>query len=134
MNKEIDARAGRSPSQVTVSVGENAVSMDQKEIIRVYTENRRVVISSISGRYVTRMTLQELELLLCEESFVRISRFEIVNLKKVSSFDLSMTGTIRIRRTDFTVLRIRVLLSGTRRRIMRSMISRRTSSLSTCSL
>ena len=96
MNKEIDARAGRSPSQVTVSVGENAVSMDQKEIIRVYTENRRVVISSISGRYVTRMTLQELELLLCEESFVRISRFEIVNLKKVSSFDLSMTGTIRI--------------------------------------
>ena len=88
--------AENTPSQVTVYDGENAVSLDQSKISRVYTENRRVVVCSASGRYVTRMTLQELELLLGKESFVRISRFEIVNLRKVTGFDFSSAGTIRV--------------------------------------
>ena len=70
--------------------------MEQKDIIRVYTENRRVVVSTETGDHETKMTLREFEDILDRSFFVRISRFEIINLQKVFSFDLSMSGTIRV--------------------------------------
>ena len=55
-----------------------------------------MVISTDSGVYEARNSLKKMEEILSPSSFVRISRFEIVNLKKVFSFDLSMAGTIRV--------------------------------------
>ena len=52
-------------------------------------------MSRIRSLYMT-VTLKEFEDILDKDCFVRISRFEIVNLKKVFSFDLSMAGTIRV--------------------------------------
>ena len=70
--------------------------IDQKDIIRVYTENRKLIILTPKGEYSMRCTLRELEETLDPNCFVRISRFEILNMNKVSSFDLSMAGTIQV--------------------------------------
>jgi DNA-binding LytR/AlgR family response regulator len=42
------------------------------------------------------MTLQDIEKALNPNMFLRVSRYDIVNLKKVQRFDFSVSGTLRI--------------------------------------
>ena len=72
------------------------VFIAQSDIIRVYTESRKLILCTKDGRFELRQPLKELEEKLDREQFVRISRFEIMNLRKVSAFDFSNTGTIRV--------------------------------------
>lgn len=83
-------------SRIPVNDGDSIILLEQKDIIRVYTENRRVIVSAETGDHESRMTLKEFEDILDKGYFVRISRFEIINLSKVFSFDLSMSGTIKV--------------------------------------
>lgn len=83
-------------SRIPVNDGESIILLEQKDIMRVYTENRRVVVSTEAKDHESRMTLKEFEDILDKRYFVRISRFEIINLSKVFSFDLSMSGTIKV--------------------------------------
>lgn len=50
-----------------------------------------------------RQRLYELEQRFAAQRFARISHSEIVNLRKVTALDLTVTGTIRITLSDGTV-------------------------------
>ena len=85
----------RNP-RITVYQGNSRKSLSQQDIIRIYTENRKLIVRTIKNVYVARNALRDLEEVLDQESFVRISRFEIVNMTRVEAFDFSLSGTIKI--------------------------------------
>lgn len=70
--------------------------LSQRDIIRAYVEARKVRICTGEGVYDSRKTLAWLETVLNADRFVRISRFEIVNIRKIARFDFSMAGTVHI--------------------------------------
>ena len=77
--------------------------LEQKDIIRIYTENGKVFAKTADGIYTLRLRLYEAEERLDKKHFVRISNSEIINLKRVEKFDLSFTGTICVTLEDRTV-------------------------------
>lgn len=77
--------------------------LDQAEIFSIYASEGKVLCRTGSGTYTMRLRLYELEERLDKTKFVRISNSEIINLKKVKSFDLSFTGTICVSLSDGTV-------------------------------
>ena len=74
--------------------GEILLNMD--EIIRIYTQQRRVLVDSDRGSFSLRSRLYELEEKLDAAEFVRISNSEIVNRRRILHLDFSLTGTIRL--------------------------------------
>lgn len=74
--------------------GEILLNMD--EIIRIYTQQRRVLVDSDRGSFSLRSRLYELEEKLDAAEFVRISNSEIVNKRRILHLDFSLTGTIRL--------------------------------------
>ena len=74
--------------------GETLIEAD--EIIRIYTENRRVMLESTAGVYQLRRRLYELEERLDTCEFIRISNSEIVARRWIRGLDFSLTGTIRL--------------------------------------
>lgn len=81
---------------ITVYQSTTRSSVEQLEIIRVYTQERKLVIWTKDGAYYAKSTLRELEETLDEEWFVRISRYEIINLNWITGFDLTVRGTIKV--------------------------------------
>ena len=68
--------------------------LDPEEIYRIYAANGKVFAVTAKEEYSLRMRLYEAEERFRGSSFVRISNSEMINLKTVRSFDLSLTGTI----------------------------------------
>ena len=77
--------------------------LSQRDIVRVYVEARKVRIRTIDGIYDSRKPLSFLETVLNTDRFIRISRFEIVNIRKISRFDFGMAGTVHILFDDGSV-------------------------------
>lgn len=66
----------------------------EEDIVRIYGERQRVYAETLSGRFLLRERLYELENRLNPSLFVRISNSEIVNSRRILRLDASLTGTI----------------------------------------
>lgn len=95
------AKGGDAP--LLVYDGNAALLISRDEVTRVYTEPRKLMVCTGSRTYEARCSLQEMEDLLDRDWFVRISRFEIINMEKVVGFDVSVSGTIRVTLDDGSV-------------------------------
>ena len=87
---------GDDSSRIAVQDGDREILIDNKDIIRIYTESRKLKVCTAAGIYEARVALRDFEERLDDRVFARISRAEIVNLRKISGFDLSITGTIHV--------------------------------------
>ena len=106
MTDEVRALAARLSNRDALLMawdGETAVPLRAEDVLRCYGEDKGVKVQTIGGIYDLRERLYELEGRLDRDVFVRISHSEIVNLKKVTALDLSLTGTIRMTLSGDTV-------------------------------
>ncbi|WP_407946020.1 LytTR family DNA-binding domain-containing protein [Oscillibacter valericigenes] len=97
---EVDALLDRLAAGATPLLGfcpnGTAVPLDLDAVLRFYGEDKDVRAQTPEAVYTVRERLYELEQQLEGRRFVRISHSEIVNLRKVTALDLSLTGTIRM--------------------------------------
>ena len=89
----------RPSAEKTLTVSDHAgnlktLSMD--EIILASADGKRVNIITEKEHWHTRKTMNSLEEILEPSKFVRISRYEIVNLTKVLRYDFTIAGTLRL--------------------------------------
>ena len=105
MTEEVRALAARlEGGGVLIGwAGDTAVPLSEGEILRCYGEDKGVKVEAAGGVYDLRERLYELEGKLDRHAFARISHSEIVNLRKITALDLSLTGTIRITLAGGTV-------------------------------
>ena len=93
-----------SQSKIIVGFKNNMVEiLNTSNIYRIYSEGNKVIAETINGEYTLKFRLYEVEQKLDSNEFVRISNSDIINLKKVKHFDLSLSGTIRITLLNNTV-------------------------------
>lgn len=77
---------------------EQAYILEVKEIESIYTEERKIIARTTKNEtYVLKRRIFELEEILSNFNFVRISNSELVNFKKVESLDFKITGTMMIK-------------------------------------
>jgi DNA-binding LytR/AlgR family response regulator len=95
--KEMVQRLSVTQQKLLAGFADDRVQvLDIAEIIRIYSLNKKVFAQTMSGEFLVRMRLYELEERLDKTLFVRISNSEIVNLKAIRKIDLSFAGTIAI--------------------------------------
>lgn len=70
--------------------------IEEDGIICVSADGKQVRVLTQQGVYLAKQSLQSVEKLLGDKQFLRISRFELVNLKKVRKYDFTIMGTLRV--------------------------------------
>ena len=66
------------------------------DIVSFYAQGQRVFAIDDTEKYSVSSKLYELEEKYGVSGFVRISKSEIVNFRKIKSLDMSLTGTIKV--------------------------------------
>lgn len=82
--------------RLTAYEGNEIRQIDGNAVIRIYSQNQKVYVSTKDGDFCLRERLYELEGKLDATRFLRISNSEIVNLRKIVRMDTSITGTIKM--------------------------------------
>lgn len=91
-------------SEMIAGFREDTVTiLENSDIIRIYASAGKIIAVTGQGEFILRLRLYEAEERLDKNTFVRISNSEIINLKKVTNFDLSFTGTICVKLSDGTL-------------------------------
>jgi len=96
----INRISARPPDMLTAyDDNGNVRKLDQKKIVLASVNGKVVDLITDDGIWHIRQTLQNLEDNLDEQRFVRISRYEIVNVEKILKYDFTVAGTLRIELT-----------------------------------
>ena len=73
----------------------NSCIVEEKDIVFLSADGKQVSVTAKNGVYFAKQSLQSVEDYLSHD-FLRVSRFEIINLKLVSKYDFTIGGTLRI--------------------------------------
>ena len=92
----IESLTRRDSVKLTALGQDNCPSViDERDIVFVSADGKNVQIVAVHGKYRAKQSLQRIEELLSRK-YLRVSRFEIINLDMVRKYDFTLMGTLRI--------------------------------------
>lgn len=101
--EEVAAQISHMVNDTITGTDKNGIRLLQtSEVIRFFAENQRVLAQDAQGLCTIHQKLYELEQLLDSGQFLRISKSEIVNLRKIQRLDMNLAGTIKVILCDGT--------------------------------
>ena len=83
-------------AKITVHKDQETRFLAAYEIVRIYSESRRVYARTATDVFEVRDRLYALDESLSDRGFVRISNSEIVNIMQIEKIDMSYAGTIKM--------------------------------------
>lgn len=89
---EIDTILGRRDNEISI--------INIKDVINFYSEESKTYCKTSKGVFSVKQKLYELEEILPQKDFIRISNSTIVNIKYVDCFDVGVVGDIIIKFKD----------------------------------
>ena len=93
----IERIGGKKPKLLTVAdMDGNLRRINEDSIVSISVSGKQVQVVTERECYTMQQSLQSLEGELDEGKFVRISRYELVNLNKVWKYDFTLSGTLRL--------------------------------------
>lgn len=96
VNALIESLTHRESQKLTVLDRNNCTCViGEDEIVFVSADGKHVRITATGGIYRAKQSLQSIEEMLSRK-FLRVSRFEIINLSMVRKYDFTIGGTLRI--------------------------------------
>ncbi len=87
--------AGESVKLTLLDRNNCSCVIDEEEIVLVSADGKNVRVTATGGIYCAKQSLQSIEELLSRK-FLRVSRFELINLSMVRKYDFTIGGTLRI--------------------------------------
>lgn len=82
--------------KMTVYLNQEARMVSYSDMVRIYSENKKVYVRTSSETFEVRERLYSIEEKLSDSGFVRISNSEIVNTLKIEKLDMGIVGTIKM--------------------------------------
>lgn len=83
-------------SIVGTDLRENRCVVPLISVMTFYASGQKVIAKTEDNEYHISKKLYEIEAELGQLGFVRISKSEVVNIRKINRLDMSFTGTIKI--------------------------------------
>ena len=108
LSKEIEdiikyvSNINTSPTQILANNDNKIYFIDLKKVICFFSKDKYNYVRVKEGTYKVKYKLYELEEILKEKDFIRISNSCIINIKQVECFDTSILGTVLVKLKDNT--------------------------------
>ena len=90
------------PNQIVANKDNKIYFIDLEKIICFFSQEKYNYVRTIDGTYKVKYKLYELEDILSQKNFIRISNSCIINLNQVDCFDTSILGTVLVKLKDNT--------------------------------
>ena len=96
INALIGRISGEAPDMLTAAGADGALcQIAADDVVTVCANGKQTQLVKESASSTLRQTLQSVEDALDAQKFVRISRYELVNIGKIRKYDFTLAGTLR---------------------------------------
>ena len=85
-----------TPQLLSVNKKREQYKVQQKAVVRIYRENRKLIIDTLDGYFESHQALRDMKRILSAD-FIQISQSELINRRHVQRVKITKTGLVELR-------------------------------------